>query len=79
MEHLQKNNVLNSYFVKLGWFWTCVVVCPFIWYISTAIGQSISGASFNSFLISSRNLTIFSHFGHFPFLLLKYSERYMRL
>ncbi|VBB31030.1 unnamed protein product [Acanthocheilonema viteae] len=42
---VKKNNILNSYFVKLGWFWTCVVVCPFIWFVSTAIGQSISGAS----------------------------------
>ncbi|EJW82119.1 hypothetical protein WUBG_06970 [Wuchereria bancrofti] len=40
---VKKNNILNSYFVKLGWFWTCVAVCPFIWYISTAIGQSMSG------------------------------------
>ncbi|EFO17685.1 hypothetical protein LOAG_10816 [Loa loa] len=40
---VKKNNILNNYFVKLGWFWTCIVVCPFIWYISTAIGQSMSG------------------------------------
>ncbi|CAG9530344.1 unnamed protein product [Cercopithifilaria johnstoni] len=40
---VKKNNILNNYFVKFGWFWTCIVVCPFIWYISTAIGQNISG------------------------------------
>uniref|UniRef100_A0A0R3RFM6 FIT family protein n=1 Tax=Elaeophora elaphi TaxID=1147741 RepID=A0A0R3RFM6_9BILA len=40
---VKKNNILNSCFVKLGWFWTCVVVCPFIWYISTAVGQGMSG------------------------------------
>ncbi|KAM3722012.1 Acyl-coenzyme A diphosphatase FITM2 [Dirofilaria immitis] len=40
---VKKNNILNNYFVKLGWFWTCFVLCPFIWYISIAIGQSILG------------------------------------
>uniref|UniRef100_A0A915PVH3 Uncharacterized protein n=1 Tax=Setaria digitata TaxID=48799 RepID=A0A915PVH3_9BILA len=40
---VKKNNILNSYFVKLGWFWTCVVVCPFIWCISIAVGQGVSG------------------------------------
>lgn len=33
---VQKSNFLNQYGVKLGWFWTCFVVCPFVWCTSRA-------------------------------------------
>ncbi|KAH7698007.1 hypothetical protein AAVH_34906 [Aphelenchoides avenae] len=28
---VQKHNIFNQYGTKLGWFWTCLLVCPFIW------------------------------------------------
>jgi hypothetical protein len=31
---VQKHNVFNVYGTKLGWFWTCLFVCPFIWFTS---------------------------------------------
>ncbi|CAI5439076.1 unnamed protein product [Caenorhabditis angaria] len=33
---VQKHSILNQYGVKLGWFWTCVIVGPFIWLTSRA-------------------------------------------
>ncbi|VDM98901.1 unnamed protein product [Thelazia callipaeda] len=44
---VQKDNILNHYFVKLSWFWTCIVVCPFIWHVSVATGQSLFGIILN--------------------------------
>uniref|UniRef100_A0A1I7UL22 Fat storage-inducing transmembrane protein 2 n=1 Tax=Caenorhabditis tropicalis TaxID=1561998 RepID=A0A1I7UL22_9PELO len=33
---VQKHSVLNQYGVKMGWFWTLVIVGPFIWFASKA-------------------------------------------
>lgn len=33
---VQKQSVLNQYGVKMGWFWTLVIVGPFIWFTSRA-------------------------------------------
>ncbi|CAI58649.1 Acyl-coenzyme A diphosphatase FITM2 [Caenorhabditis elegans] len=33
---VQKHSVLNQYGVKMGWFWTLVIVGPFIWFSSKA-------------------------------------------
>uniref|UniRef100_F1KYF4 FIT family protein n=1 Tax=Ascaris suum TaxID=6253 RepID=F1KYF4_ASCSU len=41
---VQKGNVLNKYGVKLGWFWTCFVVGPFMWYASRAHGKDPQSA-----------------------------------
>ncbi|VDM42986.1 unnamed protein product [Toxocara canis] len=41
---VQKENALNKYGVKLGWFWTCFVVGPFVWYAARAHGKDPQGA-----------------------------------
>ncbi|VDK43800.1 unnamed protein product [Anisakis simplex] len=41
---VQKDNILNKYGVKLGWFWTCVIVGPFVWYTSRAHGKNAQEA-----------------------------------
>ncbi|CAD6197824.1 unnamed protein product [Caenorhabditis auriculariae] len=33
---VQKNNFVNQYGVKIGWFWTLAIVGPFIWFSSKA-------------------------------------------
>ncbi|UMM11311.1 hypothetical protein L5515_000661 [Caenorhabditis briggsae] len=33
---VQKHSILNQYGVKMGWFWTLVIVGPFIWFTSKA-------------------------------------------
>ncbi|CAI2305995.1 unnamed protein product [Caenorhabditis sp. 36 PRJEB53466] len=33
---VQKHSILNQYGVKMGWFWTLVIVGPFIWFSSRA-------------------------------------------
>uniref|UniRef100_A0A915EHX4 Uncharacterized protein n=1 Tax=Ditylenchus dipsaci TaxID=166011 RepID=A0A915EHX4_9BILA len=30
----QKHNVFNRFGTKMGWFWTCLLLCPFIWLTS---------------------------------------------
>lgn len=31
---VQKHNIFNQYGTKMGWFWTLIIVGPFIWYSS---------------------------------------------
>lgn len=44
---VQKGNFLNEYGVKLGWFWTCFVICPLIWCTSRMHGKDQRGSLLN--------------------------------
>ncbi|MFH4974530.1 hypothetical protein AB6A40_001239 [Gnathostoma spinigerum] len=46
---VQKDNIFNQYGVKLGWFWTCFILCPFIWFTSLAHSRSKKGIFSNFF------------------------------
>ncbi|KAI1708866.1 inositol phospholipid synthesis and fat-storage-inducing TM domain-containing protein [Ditylenchus destructor] len=41
---VQKHNVLNQYGTKLGWFWTSILLIPFMWLTSTLHYESMSKA-----------------------------------
>ncbi|KAI1722668.1 inositol phospholipid synthesis and fat-storage-inducing TM domain-containing protein [Ditylenchus destructor] len=41
---VQKHNILNQYGTKLGWFWTSILLIPFMWWTSSLHYESMSKA-----------------------------------
>uniref|UniRef100_A0A914KGQ4 FIT family protein n=1 Tax=Meloidogyne incognita TaxID=6306 RepID=A0A914KGQ4_MELIC len=37
---VQKHNVFNRFGTKIGWFWTCLLLCPFMWITSLIHNES---------------------------------------